>query len=103
MTGATKIRVPDSFTILLGLTVVIWSLLLVHLFVVKGSWGSLIEEPPRTLAKMQLERRVWANITTGVYYCSDSGLYGRTSSGQYMNQGEALQKGYTPALNMPCR
>ncbi len=88
---------------LLGLTAVVWALLLVHLFVAKGSWSFLMQEPPQTLAKAQLERRVWANSSSGVYYCPDSALYGRTSSGQYMNQGEALQKGYTPALNTPCR
>jgi hypothetical protein len=103
MTETSKIRVPDSFTMLLGLTAVVWSLVLVHVFVVKGSWESLIQAPPQTLAKVQLERRVWANVSTGVYYCPDSALYGHTSSGQYMNQGEALQKGYTPALNVPCR
>ncbi len=103
MAETSKVHVPDSFTMLLGLTAVVWALLLVHLFVAKGSWLSLIQEPPQTLGKAQLERRVWANASSGIYYCSDSALYGQTSSGQYMNQGEALQKGYTPALNVPCR
>lgn len=103
MAEIPKVHVPDSFTMLLALTALVWSLFLVHVFVVKGSWASLIQEPPRTLAKVQLERRVWANASSGVYYCSDSALYGRTTSGQFMNQGEAIQKGYTPALNVPCR
>jgi hypothetical protein len=103
MALTSKVRVPDSFSILLGVAVLMWSFVLVHLFVVKGSWASLVEEPPRTLAKAQLERRVWANMSTGVYYCVDSTLYGHSVPGQYLNQGEALQMGYTPALNAPCR
>lgn len=103
MSDVPRARVPETFSALLGVCALLWAVLLVHVFVVKGSWDSLLEPSPRSLEKVELERRVWTNASTGVYYCSDSSLYGRTTSGQYMNQGEALQRGYTPALNAPCR
>jgi hypothetical protein len=44
---------------------------------------------------------VWANETSGVYYCADSILFGKTK-GAYMKQVEALDRGYQPALRSYC-
>jgi hypothetical protein len=44
---------------------------------------------------------VWANETSGVYYCADSILFGETK-GAYMKQVEALDRGYQPALRSYC-
>ena len=90
-------HVPGSFLLLLGATFLLGILLFYYLFIQKT------DRRPQTLGKDQLKLRVWATKSTGVYYCSDSALYGHTASGRYMSQGEALQKGYTPAQNEPCR
>lgn len=47
--------------------------------------------------------RVWINERSGLYYCSGSTFYGKITPGRYMVQGDALQKGYRPAEQVPCR
>jgi hypothetical protein len=47
--------------------------------------------------------KVWVNKSTGIYYCSDSTMYGRSALGSYMAQGDAIQTGYSPALGKPCQ
>jgi hypothetical protein len=47
--------------------------------------------------------RVWVSTRSGLYYCPESTLFGKATPGQYMAQGEALQKGYRPAEAQPCR
>lgn len=46
--------------------------------------------------------RVWVNERSGLYYCTQSVLFGKITPGQYMVQGNALQKGYRPAEEEPC-
>lgn len=50
-----------------------------------------------------LKVKVWVNKSTGIYYCSDSAMYGRSALGSYMAQGDAIQTGYSPALDKPCQ
>ena len=50
-----------------------------------------------------LKVKVWVNKSTGIYYCSDSTMYGRSALGSYMAQGDAIQTGYSPALDKPCQ
>ncbi|GEM_PF-1087298 len=44
---------------------------------------------------------VWVVQQSGTYYCSDSEFYGQ-GAGQFMKQGEALERGYQPALTRYC-
>jgi len=46
---------------------------------------------------------VWVNTRSGIYYCPDSSLYGKTLPGESMKQGDALQHGYRPAEDRPCQ
>ena len=47
--------------------------------------------------------KVWIFKKTGLYYCPDSQLYGRFKPGMYMMQDDALERGYRPAAQEPCR
>jgi hypothetical protein len=38
-----------------------------------------------------------------LYYCPDSQLYGKFKPGMYMMQDDALERGYRPAAQEPCR
>lgn len=44
---------------------------------------------------------VWVDKTSGVYYCANSIMFGKTH-GAYMRQVEALDRGYQPALRTYC-
>jgi hypothetical protein len=47
--------------------------------------------------------KVWTYKKTGLYYCPDSKLYGKVKPGVYMTQEKALERGYRPAGQIPCR
>ena len=47
--------------------------------------------------------KVWTYKKTGRYYCSDSQFYGKFRPGMYMTQDDALERGYRPAAQEPCR
>ena len=47
--------------------------------------------------------KVWAFKKTGLYYCTDSKLYGKVKPGVYMTQEKALERGYRPASQDLCR
>jgi len=69
-------------------------------------WPSLVSSlvPGKTKQSALSESaRVWVNSRSGFYYCSDSTLFGKITPGSYMTQGEALQKGYSPAAEKPCQ
>ena len=51
---------------------------------------------------LDLSRQVWVYPRSGIFYCRESKLYGKIKPGFYSIQGEALQKGYRPAREMPC-
>ena len=47
--------------------------------------------------------KVWTYEKTGRYYCPDSQFYGKFKPGKYMMQDHALERGYQPAAQEPCR
>jgi hypothetical protein len=47
--------------------------------------------------------KVWTYKKTGWYYCPDSRFYGKLKPGKYMTQDDALERGYRPAAQEPCR
>jgi len=42
---------------------------------------------------------VWVNLSSGVYHYSNSQFYGKTKSGKYMSEADAVKAGYHPAKN----
>jgi hypothetical protein len=47
--------------------------------------------------------KVWTFKKTGLYYCPDSRFYGKLKPGEYIDQDEALERGYRPAAHDLCR
>jgi len=52
---------------------------------------------------MKPDVKVWANKSTGLYYCAGAKSFGRTGVGRYMSQMEALQSGYRPVSEQYCQ
>jgi hypothetical protein len=46
--------------------------------------------------------KVWVNLSSKVYHCPSSEWYGKTTSGKYMSQAEAIAMGARPAYSKPC-
>ena len=42
---------------------------------------------------------VWVNLESGVYHYEGSRYYGKTKSGKYMSEADAVKAGYHPAKN----
>ena len=42
---------------------------------------------------------VWVNLDSGVYHYENSRYYGKTKSGKYMSEADAMKAGYHPAKN----
>lgn len=42
---------------------------------------------------------VWVNLESGVYHYQSSRFYGKTKSGKYMSEADAVKAGYHPAKN----
>ncbi len=57
--------------------------------------------PPAIPTVPHKQAAVWVDKTSGVYYCSNSVLFGKTPGG-YMTQVGALDHGYQPALGTYC-
>ncbi|HXJ95133.1 MAG TPA: hypothetical protein VMT20_20015 [Terriglobia bacterium] len=96
---------PDKTVSLLPVFVVLLVALLVF-FTPWKLWSSLFSGlmPGKTERNALNESvKVWVSSRSGLYYCADSTLFGKVSPGVYMAQGEALQKGYRPAEEQPCR
>jgi hypothetical protein len=86
---------------------VIAALLLASLLVflptiVKLPVGDLVSFPKHHLVQAP-EIKVWVNARSGLYRCPGASGYGKTQPGVYMNQGQAVQKGYRPLLHEPCK
>lgn len=54
-----------------------------------------------THTKIQMGVQVWANKDAGYYYCYGSRFYGH-GSGKFMDQGDALTRGFQPELGKYC-
>ena len=65
-------------------------------------WGKDHALTPRTVAAAT-NIKVWTYKETGLYYCPDSKHYGKLKPGVYMTQEKALERGYRPAGQNPCR
>jgi micrococcal nuclease len=46
--------------------------------------------------------KVWANTNSGVYHCPGTRYYGNTKVGQFMPEGDALNRGFRPAYGHCC-
>jgi hypothetical protein len=46
--------------------------------------------------------KVWVNTRSGFYYCPGVNAYGRLKPGVYMNEQEAVEKGYQPSSRRTC-
>jgi hypothetical protein len=42
---------------------------------------------------------VWVNTDSGVYHKEGTRYYGKTKSGKYMSEGDAMKAGYHAAKN----
>jgi hypothetical protein len=60
-------------------------------------------EPKTETVNAATTVKVWVHKNTGLYYCPDSKVYGKSIPGLYMTQGDALERGYRPAGQEPCR
>jgi hypothetical protein len=104
MTRSTKVPVPGFTLLFLGIALVIACMTLFYLL--SNGWRPHLGIPhllgSHQSGKARLSIKVWVNKSNGIYYCPGSPLYGRSESGTYMAQGEAVQTGYSPALGEPC-
>jgi len=62
----------------------------------------LSAEPPSQAQTPASSIRVWVNLSSSVYHCPGSEWYGKTKSGKYMSQAEAVAMGARPAYNTAC-
>jgi len=46
--------------------------------------------------------RVWVDLRTGLYYCPDSDIYGKTAKGKYSSQRDAVLEHFEPAYRRSC-
>jgi hypothetical protein len=51
----------------------------------------------RSAAQSEGRNQVWVNTRSGKYFHPNSQWYGKTKSGEYMSESEAIQKGYRAA------
>jgi hypothetical protein len=105
MTRSTKVPIPGFTLFFFGIASLIAAITLFYLL--SNGWRPHLGIPHFPLGshrsgRARLNVKVWVNKSTGIYYCADSALYGRSDPGAYMAQGEAVQTGYSPALGEPC-
>jgi hypothetical protein len=53
-------------------------------------------------ASPQDTSRVWVNTRSGVYHCPGGRHYGKTASGIYVSEPDAIKQGYRPAYGKSC-
>ncbi len=58
---------------------------------------------PKKQRAARPDAKVWVNKQSGFYHCPGTTFYGKVQPGAYMSQGEALQSGYRPIGDEPCR
>jgi len=102
MSNVTRVHVPGYLTFLVAVTFACCLAIWYHYSGLRISWNFSLSKQPRAPNEAQINRKVWTDKTTGLYYCPESQLYGHTASGEYLTQGEAIQRGYSPAAHEPC-
>ena len=105
MRRSTKAPIPGFTLFFFGIAFLIAAITLFYLL--SSGWRPHIGMPHFPMrthqsGKARLSVKVWVNKSTGIYYCTDSPMYGRSEPGAYMSQGEAVQTGDSPALGEPC-
>jgi hypothetical protein len=103
MSNVTRVHVPGYLTFLIAVTVICILAIWYHYSGLGISWNFSLSKRSHVLQEAQNKRKIWIDKSSGLYYCPDSRLYGHTAAGEYALQGEAMQKGYTPALHEPCQ
>jgi len=92
--------------VLIGSFFLLLNMLLLPPLVEKWGVGDRVERLPQlntpTVAAGTVVN-VWTYKKTGLYYCPDSKFYGKVKPGVYMTQEKALERGYRPAGQNPCR
>jgi hypothetical protein len=80
-------------------TIVVVALLLIGQFTTAWLPGRLSLV---SLAYAQQSANVWVNTESGVYHCPTSRYYGKTRTGVFMAEPEALAAGHRPAYGRRC-
>jgi hypothetical protein len=62
----------------------------------------LADPPPVPTYTGNPEAKVWVDLSTALYHCRDSQLYGNTPKGKVTTQEDAQQDQFEPALRKPC-
>jgi hypothetical protein len=62
----------------------------------------LAEEPTAPVYLGNPNARVWVDLHTALYYCSDSELYGKTAGGKFTTQRDAQMDQFEPAARKNC-
>ena len=106
MKRSNKAPVPGLTLLFLGIPFVLAVLTFVYLLNGGDGWLPDFKAPHLSRThqseEARLKLKVWVNKSTGIYYCSDSAMYGHSAFGSYMAQGDAIQTGYSPALGESC-
>jgi hypothetical protein len=103
MSNVTKVHVPGYLTFLVAVTFICCLAIWYHYSGFRMSWDFSLSKRPRMINEPQMKRKVWANKSSGLYYCLESQFYGHTAPGEYLTQGEAIQRGYSSAVHEPCQ
>ncbi len=62
----------------------------------------LAETPPTPVYLGNPNAKVWVDLHTAQYYCADSALYGKTTSGRFTSQRDAQMDQFEPAARKNC-
>jgi rubrerythrin len=62
----------------------------------------IAEAPPIPEYTGNPQTKVWVDLSTALYYCQGSDLYGKTPKGKFTSQQDALQDQFEPAGRKPC-
>ena len=62
----------------------------------------LADPPPVPENKGNPSTNVWVDVETGLYYCPNTDLYGKTPKGKYSSQREAQLDQFAPAYRKAC-
>lgn len=62
----------------------------------------IAEAPTAPVYLGNANAKVWVDVHTALYYCSDADAYGKTRDGKFETQRQAQQDQFEPAFNHPC-